>query len=173
MRWRHTVGDRRVADLLLGTDKTLGHGRFGGQEGSGDLSRRQPGQGPQGQGDPRLQRQRGVATGEDEPEPIVWDVFCVHVGSPWVLWRRQQHRLLELGCLGRMPAQPVERPVTRHRCEPCPWPPRDPVARPRPERRREGVLRALLGQVPVAGHADQRGDDLAPFVGERIGDRRM
>ena len=38
---------------------------------------------------------------------------------------------------------------------------------------REGVLRALLGEVPVAGRADERGDDLAPVVDERPCDRGL
>ena len=38
---------------------------------------------------------------------------------------------------------------------------------------REGILRALLGQVPVAGEADQGRDDPAPFGLEGIGDRGL
>ena len=41
------------------------------------------------------------------------------------------------------------------------------------ERQREGVLRALLGEVPVAGDPDQRRDDAAPLVAERDGDRGL
>jgi len=33
----------------------------------------------------------------------------------------------------------------------------------------ERVLSTLLGEIPVAGHADQRGDDLAPLRLERVG----
>src|SRR5262249_59336087 len=39
------------------------------------------------------------------------------------------------------------------------------------ERQREGVLRAFLGKVPVAGRPDHRGDHPSPLVAERIGDR--
>jgi hypothetical protein len=37
-------------------------------------------------------------------------------------------------------------------------------------RDREGVLRALLGQVPIAGRPDERGDDATPLVAEGGGD---
>ena len=33
---------------------------------------------------------------------------------------------------------------------------------------RKGILRALLGQVPVTGEANQGGDDLAPLLLERL-----
>jgi hypothetical protein len=42
---------------------------------------------------------------------------------------------------------------------------------PRFEGLRESVLRALLGQVPVAGRPDQGGDDAPPLVSERVGNR--
>ena len=35
------------------------------------------------------------------------------------------------------------------------------------ERSRKGILRALLGKVPVPGHSDQSGHDPAPLVAER------
>ena len=48
---------------------------------------------------------------------------------------------------------------------------RDSVARPALERARERVLRALLGEIPVAGHPDQGGDDSTPLLAEDPGDR--
>src|SRR5262249_22536902 len=48
---------------------------------------------------------------------------------------------------------------------------RDPVPRPPLERAGERVLRALLGQIPVAGGSDQRGDDASPVVPERTVER--
>src|SRR5215203_951793 len=52
-------------------------------------------------------------------------------------------------------------------------PGRDAVTRPGLQRPREGVLGALLGQVPVAGRPDQGRDDAAPLLSERIGDRLL
>ena len=45
--------------------------------------------------------------------------------------------------------------------------------RPPFERPGERVLRALLGEIPVAGEPDQRGDDPSPLVAERVGDGRL
>src|SRR5215204_3454031 len=52
-------------------------------------------------------------------------------------------------------------------------PGRDAVTRPGLQRPREGVLGALLGQVPVAGRPDQGRDDPSPLLAERVGDRRL
>lgn len=41
------------------------------------------------------------------------------------------------------------------------------------ERRREGILRAFLGEVPVPGDPDQGGHDPAPFVAERPSNGRL
>ena len=48
-----------------------------------------------------------------------------------------------------------------------------PSAGQRSERGGEGVLRALLGQVPVTGQTDERGHDPAPLVPEDLGDDRL
>src|SRR5829696_4749800 len=52
-------------------------------------------------------------------------------------------------------------------------PGRDAVTRPGLQRPREGVLGALLGQVPVAGRPDQGRDDPSPLLAKRVGDRRL
>ncbi len=65
---------------------------------------------------------------------------------------------------------PVDGTVARHRRQPGAGAARDAVARPALQRRREGILRALLGQVPVAGQSDQGRHDLAPFGLERLRD---
>src|SRR5215207_4357366 len=49
----------------------------------------------------------------------------------------------------------------------------DAVTRPGLKRPREGVLSALLGQVPVAGRPDQGRHDAPPLLAERFGDRRL
>ena len=171
VRGRHPVRDRRVADLVLGPDQALGHGLLGDHERPGDLRGGQPGQRAQRQGDPRLQRQRRVAAGEDQPEPVVGDaaVVVVKVG---IAGNGQGSRLPQPGRLGGAAAEPVQRAVARHRGQPGAGTARDAVARPGLQCLREGVLRALLGQVPVAGHPDQGGHDPAPLLAERLGDRR-
>jgi hypothetical protein len=55
-----------------------------------------------------------------------------------------------------------------HRGEPGAGAARDAVTRPPFGGLREGILRALLGQVPVTGEANEGGDDLAPLLVERL-----
>ncbi len=68
---RHPVGDPRVADLALGPDNPLRHRRLGHQEGAGDLARGEPAEQPQRERHLRARRERRMAAGEDQPEPIV------------------------------------------------------------------------------------------------------
>src|SRR6185437_7200461 len=72
--------------------------------------------------------------------------------------------------LGRATAQPVVGPIAGHRRQPAARPPRHAVDRPARQRLGEGVLGALLGQIPVAGQPDQSRDDPAPFLLEGAGD---
>ena len=84
--------------------------------------------------------------------------------------RRLVRVALEHGPLAQLrrpravPAQPVGRAVAGRRGEPGARSARDAVARPRRQRRGEGVLCAVLGQVPVAGHPDHGGHHLTPLV---------
>jgi hypothetical protein len=55
-----------------------------------------------------------------------------------------------------------------HRGEPGAGTARDAVTRPPLGGPRKGILRALLGQVPVTGEANKGGDDLAPLLVERL-----
>ena len=68
-------------------------------------------------------------------------------------------------------AEPVERAVARRRGEPGAGSARDAVPGPPFQRPGEGILRALLGEVPVARDPDQGGDDTTPLLPERTGDR--
>ena len=69
----------------------------------------------------------------------------------------------------KAPPGAVDGPVARHRREPRAGAARDAVTGPALQRGREGILRALLGEVPVAGQPDQGGDDPAPLGVERLG----
>src|SRR5262249_7706286 len=108
--------------------------------------------------------------GEHQPKPVVADAAVI----PWVpagiVGRRQRGCLPQLDGLGRAAAQPVESPVARHGRQPGPGAARNALGGPGLQRLRERVLRALLGQVPVAGHPDQGGDDPSPFLAERLRD---
>jgi hypothetical protein len=176
-RGRHPVRDRGVADLALGADDPLRHGRLGHQQRAGDLGRGQPGQRPQRERDPRLERQRRVAAREDEPEPVIADAAAVGLGQ--VPTRRigasrlEQGRLAQLGGLVGAAAQHVDRAVAGGGGQPGAGTDRHPVTLPRLQGAGERVLRALLGQVPVAGDRDQRGDDLAPLGREGGAEGRL
>ena len=137
---------------------------LGNEERPRDLRCRQPDERAQRERDLGLECQRRVAAGEDQPQPVVTDAALVAVAR---VDRAREHRhLLELGGPGRGAAQPVDGAVARGRREPRAGIARDAVARPAFEREGEGVLRALLGEVPVARHPDEGGDDLAPLVAE-------
>jgi hypothetical protein len=178
-RGRHPVRDRGVADLALGADDPLRHRRLGHQQRAGDLGRGQPGQRPQRERDPRLERQRRMAAGEDEPETVIADAAAVAAGLRQVPARQigasrlQPGRLAQLGGLVRAAAQHVDRAVTGGGGQPGAGTGGHAVALPRLQGAGERVLRALLGQVPVAGDRDQRGDDLAPLGLEGGADRRL
>src|SRR5262249_14736611 len=76
--------------------------------------------------------------------------------------------LKELGPAGAA-AEPVDGAICRNGRQPGALALRHSVDRPAPQRLRERLLRALLGQVPVAGPPDQRGDDATPLLaGGRI-----
>ena len=77
LRRRDAVGDAGVLDLGPRADQPLLHRRLGDQERPGDLGGRQPAQRPQGERHPRRHRQRRVAAGEDQAQPLVGDVLGV------------------------------------------------------------------------------------------------
>ena len=112
---RDAERDARVADLLLCAHEPLRHRRLGDEERVRDLGRRQAGDLAQRQRDPRLGRERGMAAGEDEREPVVGDRAHVVLLGRKGLEPRQQ-----LGLAGErlLAAQPVDRTVARGRDDP-------------------------------------------------------
>ena len=163
---RHHEGNPGVTDLALGPDQPLGHGRLGHEKGPGDLVRRHARQRAQGQCHLRLERQCGVAAREHQAQPVVGHLGLAVVGlhrQPVILTQCHDRDLPRL-CRARPVApETIEGAVTGHRRQPRAGAARDAVAGPALQRGRKGILRALLGQVPVAGHADQRRDDPSPF----------
>ena len=169
MRGRHPVRDAGVTDLVLGPDQALGHRRLGDQERPRDLGGGQAGQGAQGERDPRLQRQRRMAAGEHQPQPVVADPAVIVLAGV-VGWRQGGH-LPQLRRLGRAAAQPVQRAVARHRGQPGAGPARHAVARPASAARWANASCAhssARSQSPV--DPDQGRDDPAPLLAERRGD---
>ena len=179
VRRRHLVRDARIADLVLGPDQPLGHGRLRDQERAGDLRGGQPGQCAQGQRHPGVQRERRMAAGEDQPQPVVGELAAAvtvvptrgRPGGAATARAGQRRHLVQLGRLGAAAAQPVQGAVTGHRGQPGAGPARDPVPRPAPHRLGERVLGTVLGEIPVTGRPDQGGHHPSPLLVERRGDR--
>jgi hypothetical protein len=168
---RHREGDTGPSDLALGPHETLLHGAFAGQEGAGHLRGREPAEHAQREGHARLGRERRVAAGEEQPQPVVRQraVGQVVVG----LSRHQQLELLQLLLVAALPAQAVDRAVAGGAHDPGAGVVRQPVARPALERHHEGLLDRLLGEVEVGEDADQgrhRPSRLAPE--QAVGDLR-
>ena len=172
---RHAVRDPGVADLPLGADQALGEGRFGDEERARDLRGLEPAERAQGQGDPRVHRQRRVAAREDQPESIVVDR---HRHRPPLRFGRRQLLVDEplatqlLRLLDQPPrsSEPVDRPVACRRRDPCPGVRRDAVARPALEGGHERVLDRLLGEIEVPDRPDERREDTARLLAEQAVD---
>ncbi len=158
-----------MADLALGPGQTLRHRRLGHEKGAGDLLGRHAGQRAQRQGDLRIERERRVAAGEHQAQPVVGHLFDHRT----VVGRDHGCHLRELRGAQRVAAHAVEGPVAGHGREPGAGTARDAVAGPPFGRLREGILRALLGEVPVTGEPDQGRDHPAPLTVEGLGDRRL
>ena len=67
----HPIGDVGVADLVLGSHEPLRHRGFFDEERPGDLRGLQPRDQPQRQRHPCVRSERGMATGEDQAQPVV------------------------------------------------------------------------------------------------------
>src|SRR4051794_21594562 len=119
-----------------------------------------------------------MTAGEDQPETVVLHGAVVVVAVVAIAVIRhlagpQRRSLAELAGLGRPAAQAVQGAVAGRGGEPRAGAARDAIARPALQRRGEGVLRTLLGEVPVTGHPDQGRDHAPPFLLERLGERAL
>ena len=164
VRRRHSERDARRGDLVLGPDQALGHRRLRHEERAGDLGGAEPAQGAQRQSHLGVERQRRMAAGEHELEPLVGDRRLVHDVLHGL-------GLVEQGQLRgerAIPANAVDRAVARGRQQPRPRLRGRSLARPALGRDREGVLRGLLGELEVAEEADQAREHAAPLVVEGL-----
>jgi hypothetical protein len=78
---RHAQRDACVPDLPLRAHEPLGERRLGDEEGPRDLGRRQAADEAQRQRDLRFRRERRVAAGEDQLEPLVGNGRLLVVGE--------------------------------------------------------------------------------------------
>jgi hypothetical protein len=157
------------AILPFAPSEPLAHRRLGDQERAGDLRRGEATERPQGQRLARLEAERRVAAGEDQPQAVVGDRGrLVHLGLLGGCFV-DPHQLGEaLGpAVGRLSAaDPVDRLAPRRRRQPGAWAGRDAVATPGRERRLERVLHRVFGQGEVADLADQRRQHGAALLAE-------
>ena len=154
--------------LLLGPGDPLGHRRLRDEERRGDLGDGQPAEQAQGERHPGLRRERRVAAGEDQPEPVVLDRAGRLVGGVVV---DHQGRLV-LGVALGLAADPVDGPVAggggqpaarvgRHAVDAAsarrrPGAPRRPPPRRRRCRRSGGSARRRPGRTPRGRSARSR-----------------
>ena len=158
----HDIRNPRIADLALRPHETLRHRRLGHEEGARNRIRLQAAQRPQRQRDLRVERQRRMAAGEDQPEPIVRDLAGLQLVriDHAVAWRRRQR--LQLGRVAGASSQPVDCLVAGGLDDPGARMFGHAGLRPLGDRGGKCLLRDVFGQVEVAQHPDQRGNDPAP-----------
>ena len=168
----HPVRDAGRGDLLLRPGDPGGHRRLADQEGARDLGRGQPAQQPQGQRDLRLDGERRVAAGEDQPQPVVGDTSSARPRPTAGSASSVDAAAAALAC-----SVASRRSRSSARCRADGGQPgrragagcrRSP---PRGQRLGVGVLDALLGEVEVAGDAHRRGEHEGPLATVRVGDR--
>ena len=137
------------------------------EEGVGDLRGVEASESRQGQRHLRLERERGMAAGEDELQALVGDGGVVHL----VLHRLGHCEQARLGQQRALAPQAVDGAVARRRGQPRSGVARGTLARPALGGDREGLLSGLLGEVEVAEGADQGCDHAAPLVAEGLLDQ--
>ena len=171
---RHGVRNARVADLRLRAYEPLRHRGRRHQERARDLVRLEPAERPERERDLRLDRQRRVAAGEDQPEPIVRDLVRIelrrwlHVGGP-----RGSRELIDLLAEPHPASDPIDRFVPGRLDDPCAWELGDARDTPLVDGRRKRLLCRFFGDVEVRDQADQRGDDASPVIAVHGLDREV
>jgi len=169
---RHTIGDAGVADLALRPHQSLRHGRRRHKKSGRDLGGGEAAQGAQGQRHARLQPQRGVATSEEEPQPLVGELRVLV--PVLILQRASAHPFeggegLELFLLAGkrgVAAEAVDGLAPGDTGEPGRRIARDACDGPLPQGGDAGVLQRVLGQCEVARGDDERGQDAAGLLAE-------
>ena len=174
-RRRNAERDPGFEDLALGAHDALRERRLADDEGAGQLRRVETGDRLQRQRDPRLDRQRRVAAGEQQAEPVVVDRRRRGAGRDRAVVVVVTLALQARDLAGeiRVAAQPVERLAPGGRRDPRGGFGGNAARRPRLERDRERVLRRVLRQREVAEPPGETGDDPSPLDPHRALDLRM
>ncbi len=166
---RHPVRDPSRLDLGLRAGDALLHGGPLHQERAGDLGHGQAAHHAQRQRHPRLHRQRRMAAGEDQPEPVVVD------GAQRF---RRGGVVHELRCFVLVVAfvlapDPVDGLAVGGGGQPGARVGRQAVGPPPLDCGRERLGRRLLGDVEIAETPGQGGDHPGPLLAVSLGDRLM
>ena len=155
-------GHARLRQCALRAHDPLRDRRLRDQVGAGDLPGRQAGEQAQGERDPRVGREHGVAGREDEAQEIVVERIVdlgLEIGVLDLavdLDLAPQFPRLSLVDLGS--AQAIDRPVLGRAHEPGARVVRDARLRPLLESGNERLLRQVLGDTDVAHDPRQAGD---------------
>src|SRR3954454_17045161 len=165
MLGRDSERDAGVADLPLGPDEALGERRLRDEEGASDLRRLEPADEAQRQRDLRLRRERRVAAGEDQLEPLVGNHSLLVLRE--LLGPREQLRLAGQRLLA---ADPVDRRVPGRGHDPGARVAGSSVAWPPLRRPDEGVLHRVLGEVEVTEDAAEDRDRAGRLVAVGAGE---
>ena len=161
---RDLIRDTRVANLRLCPDDALRDGWRVHQKRPPDLLRLQPAHFAQRQRDLRIQRQRRMTAGEDQPQPIVLDTLFACLGRlrsdrAELLGKLQQRRVMPCAA-----ANAVDRLEAARRHEPGARVVWQAVTGPLLDGRSKGVVHGLLCAIEIAEQANE-GRQHAPRVG--------
>jgi hypothetical protein len=164
MSRRYAKRDPRGLDLALRADEPLRHRLLGDEERAGDLAGSESTESSQRERDLGVELQRGMATGEDELQPLVGNRRLVQFVLPSLRRVEQAELFLQRA----IPAVTVDRTVAGGRHQPGTRVGRRPLAGPALGGDRERLLGGLLGKVEVAEEADQGRENAAPFLAEDL-----
>ncbi len=165
---RNAIGNAGLADLPFRPNQALGERYFGHEKCPGDLRCRQAAQGPECQGNARVERQGWVTAGEDEPEAIVLQAVLSPELHAIHLRAGVTPQLLELLRLPAFAPDPIQCPIPAGGSQPgrgIGW---DAVAWPRLQRGCEGLGERLFRGIEVAAQEPDEGREHAS-VGFAIG----
>src|SRR5215472_996019 len=147
-RW-YAKRDPRSFDLSLRPHQPLRHRALRYQEGTGDLVGAEPAESAQGERNLRLDCERRVTAGEDEPEALVGKNGGVHRHLSTIAGDEQA----DLGREGPITTDAIRRSVASRRHQPGPRVAGDALAWPPVGGHRERLLRGFLGEVEAAEEA--------------------
>jgi hypothetical protein len=161
---RHLERNLPAGQRPLGPHDPPGDRRLRREEPARDLPGGQAAEQAEGERDPRLDRQHGMAEDEHQPQQVVVYLFLAENGIE-LRWGtvpagfQLTAKQAQLAGEPPVPADPVDGAVPGGEHEPRTRVGRDALGRPLFQRRDEGVLRQLPGQADVPDQPGKAGDD--------------